>query len=315
MLARAPTGPRGCSSEAMRGNVRHRAVRRLIRPRRVEAQQILGPLTKEAAGKGCDLERSAESLGDWLGDARRHLAYRWTKGASGWTRTPITTEEHECSNPLMEPGARAGSESWIGEVGGDDVCAVPASDQAAVDLQADEWAKLWGVGEVYKELGITDEDICKLPLNDAALTYPAHTGDWVRQRCAQIDCVPARVATAAAGAAAACGRGAVGFVLIVLLPKQDGGVEAYLPLPRGCQGLAASEEHGNQTMGRAHFLPPHLRIYWNGRARAAWHGLFSAEAAAASGKHFAAVLLDLAEAFEHIRHRRLVEAAGSTSTQ
>ena len=102
---------------------------------------------------------------------------------------------------------------------------------------------------------------------------------------------------------------AISLVLIVLLPKDGGGfrpiglfptlirvwVRARSTVARDWEELTASPDlYGAKGMGAQ---------------RAAWTSTFSAEAAAANGQAYSAVLLDLVKAFELVDHRELALAA------
>ena len=102
---------------------------------------------------------------------------------------------------------------------------------------------------------------------------------------------------------------AISLVLIVLLPKEEGGyrpiglfptlirvwMRARAAVARDWEELTASpSQYGSKGMGAQ---------------RAAWTTAFSAETAMASGNDHAAVLLDLVKAFEMVNHSELVRAA------
>ena len=101
---------------------------------------------------------------------------------------------------------------------------------------------------------------------------------------------------------------AVRLILIVLLPKPDGGrhpIGLFHSLVRvwGRARSTWARRWEDQTAHRSHYGSA-----GRGAQRAAWITAFRAEAAGRSSRAFGQVLLDLAKAFELLGHRAIWEA-------
>ena len=106
----------------------------------------------------------------------------------------------------------------------------------------------------------------------------------------------------------------VGIVVVVLLPKADGGFRpiGLLPhLPRIWMRARRDEAKQWEVKSDRSFL-----YVGSGRGStvAAWKQSARAEVAAASGEQYAQVLLDLVKAFGRIPYRVLLREAVSLST-
>ena len=113
----------------------------------------------------------------------------------------------------------------------------PLCDQAAVDLEAERWAREWAVGADYPPLPFSEDDNLLLPpsltapiLREAALSFPASTGfgsESIGPRaCHHLSnaALIALVVILAACESADAWPYDLWFVLIVLLLKPDGGL-------------------------------------------------------------------------------------------
>ena len=195
----------------------------------------------------------------------------------------------------------------------------PLSDQAAVERDAKEWADLWRAGEEYSV--IFGDNIDPLPpltisdLKNAAMTFPNNTGlgsDNVSPRALMrlpAEALAELVDLLHQAEKLGSWTNALALVMIVMLPKDDGGkrpiglfptlirvwMRARAPIARKWEAKTARPElFGGRGMGAQ---------------RAAWIASFGAEAAAAGGNDHAASLLDLVKAFEMIPHKHIAAAA------
>ena len=123
------------------------------------------------------------------------LAYRWARGVGGWQASPIGDDALHHGIPdvddidddgrildqdeFITPSTRAEQEELV-----------PLADQAAVDMQANDWAELWQEDVEY-EHPLFDGNIESLgpllpwALQQAAMTFPAGTGlgaDYISPR-------------------------------------------------------------------------------------------------------------------------------------
>ena len=195
----------------------------------------------------------------------------------------------------------------------------PLWDQAAVDKEAEEWAALWQENCDYDIPW--PQDIPSLPpltaqkIRDAAKSFPPDTGvgvdniapraltrlsDEALQSLADILNALERHGTWTA---------AMGPILVVLLPKTDGGHRPIGLLPTSIRvWMRARAEHATEWEARN----DDGSIYGGkgkGAQRAAWIEAFRAETAAADGLDQAQALLDLTKAFEAVPHVKLLQAA------
>jgi hypothetical protein len=217
--------------------------------------------------------------------------------------------------------AEAGSVDPCSDVDSGAVVATPLAEQAAVELAADGWAQQWAMGDRYVQPVFDTVALTVLPLlavyamRAAALTFPAGTGlggDNVSPRAlarlsdealAALACI-----LAAAEALGAWGQ-AVSLVLIVLLPKPDGGLRPIGLFPTIIRLWMRARTVHARAWEAAHALPQLFGGAGMGAQRAAWTVAFRAEAAALSAQEHAVALLDLVKAFERVPHHLLAVAA------
>jgi len=113
---------------------------------------------------------------------------------------------------------------------------------------------------------------------------------------------------AAAEALGAWGQ-AVSLVLIVLLPKPDGGLRPIGLFPTIVRLWMRARTVQARAWEAAHAMPQLFGGAGMGAQRAAWTVAFRAEAAALTAQEHAVALLDLVKAFERVPHHLLAVAA------
>jgi len=252
-------------------------------------------------------------------------AYQWIRSASGWQKSPLGSEALNEQVPDEDddtPGhtivdVDRGPRIWMPLAERE---LVPLSGQADVDREGEGWADLWLEGGTYQAMCCPDvadalDPLWPDALRRSAMSFPIGTGkgaDNVAPRAF------ARLSDDALRALAAILRCAelVGgwprlflLVLIVLLPKSDGGrrpiglfVATIRIWARARADVARRWEAANARR----------TIYGGagmGAQRAAWLSGFRAETSAQSKLAFAQSLLDLVKAFEKVKHAILVDAA------
>lgn len=163
------------------------------------------------------------------------------RGQAGWTRSPLATQEllpyvpdeadvedacHQALDPAPDQGWR-----WTAR----QAVTGPLGEQQEVDAETDGWAKLWLAKDVLELPADWDDNRDALPtmtsgdLRRAALTFPADTGKGVdnvspRAFARLSDEVLHYLALVLMCAERLGGWPAVCcFIMVVLLPKPDGG--------------------------------------------------------------------------------------------
>ena len=99
------------------------------------------------------------------------------------------------------------------------------------------------------------------------------------------------------------------LVLIVLLPKPDGGRRPIGLFPSVVRVWMRARAHYAREWELANHRPCLYGGPSKGAQRASWQAAFAAEAAAQSNQHFAQSMLDLVKAFEMIPHKHIIAAA------
>ena len=258
------------------------------------------------------------------GNRLSRLAFRWVKGVAGWTSSTLDADRYDDAVPECAPGSKLdldGNTPVTAPAAKPSESCGPASDQAQVEATAQGWAKLWNSDSVYLQPDLAEADnevlqpLTGADIKLAASSFPSATGvgaDAISPRA--IARLPDQLLDELASLfmmAEDTGdwSAAISLVLIVLLPKDGGGfrpiglfptlirvwMRARSTVARDYEELTASPElYGAKGMGAQ---------------RAAWTTTFSAEAAAADGQAYSAVLLDLVKAFELVDHRELALAA------
>lgn len=266
-----------------------------------------------------------------LGRQPTKRAFLYVRGSTGWVKSPK-------GDPRYEDGCMAEEDTTGDQYEVDDLpcgmrrvwhpqhcCSaahVPLCDQAAVELEADAWGLQWDEGASYS----VQVDTTQLPapaalqvamVRRAATSFPAHTGlgadniapravarlsDRLLEWLIMIFHAAERLGTWPA---------ALRLVVIVLLPKPDGGrrpIGLFATLVRiwmRCRSnIARAWEAAND-------LPCFFGGVGRGAQRAAWMVAFNAESAARQHMFYAQSLLDLVKAFERLPHHLIVAAARS----
>ena len=301
-------------------------------------------LTRQAAEKGKNLESKAraERMTRWRNaigatsstphtKTPTRLAYRWLKGLTGWSKSPLGDEASnkvipEEPDEVDELGPGAGPEASRTYKGNADIqvrCGsarlTPLCDQAVVENECNGWVKLWLEGVETEKLDWDDipqlPDITPDELRLAAASFPRDTGlgsDNISPRALlrlSDEAMEALATLLSKMERTGTWTKELNLVLVVLLAKPDGGFRPIGLLPtiirvwmraRTAQirawenGTFSKELYGGKGMGAQ---------------RAAWVEAFSAEAAVLEQEEQAQALLDLTKAFELVDHSKLVQAA------
>ena len=258
-------------------------------------------------------------------------AYQWIRGLAGWTRSPVgdasLNEAVPCGDAAFDDDGGGAAGEGSHEDDHQDVLwsraqsdEVPLCDQADVEAEADQWAKLWQESGTYCCPFTPGEVQVLAPLaapaiRSAALSFPPHTGVG----CDNV--APRAVARLSDEALGALGRllmacelvgdwgHVVRLVLIVLLPKPDGGRRPIGLFPTTIRIWMRARSHLAKEFEARTRSPSIFGGAGMGAQRAAWQVAFQAEAAALRSEHYAQSLLDLVKAFEKVPHRRLAQAA------
>ena len=205
------------------------------------------------------------------------------------------------------PGDPAGSNTGMSS------SKVPLCNQAAVEHEANEWARLWEEGTEY--LGSFDHEQCTAPdplkihiVRKAAMSFPAGTGlggDNIAPRA--INRLSDQVLLCLATlfhAIEQAGRWptVMHLVLIVLLPKPDGGRRPIGLFPTRFRVWMRARVELARHWDSTHIFKDCYGGNGMRAQRAAWQAAFRSETAAHRGMSFAQSLLDLVKAFEKIPH-------------
>ena len=264
-------------------------------------------------------------------------AYRWVKGICGWTSSAVGPDVQSEAAFKEEPDdPDAYEDDWstsdnflrILKASKNSGTIAPAADQVTVEREAEEWAKWWQVQATYddpferlenREQADTDRnELAPLTVADirmAAKSFPIGTGvgvDNVSPRA--LDRLSDEAIEALISVLHACERtGKWGecnaLVMIVLLPKADGGVRPIGLLPttvrvwmRARVGVARRWEEKNAD-------PCFFGGKGMGAQKAAWKVAYRAEVANTVADEHVQALLDMTKAFETIPHAKLVHTA------
>ena len=282
-------------------------------------------LAKTADDKGKKVETKVRSerakhwrqiIGGRVHDQPKKAAYRWIKGGSAPPAVPLVSPT---SNDDVPEADAAACGPRIIQFNGSS-SKIPAAQQTMVDMEAEKWAKLWQEGQAY-HVNIPDEE-CKFSnevLADAivaaAQSFPADTGvgmDNIAPRAiARLsdDAIQALAHLLTQLEKLGSWTSVLDLVLIVLLPKADGGLRPIGLLPT----VIRVWSRARAVISRAwEAETAHPSLYGSagmGAQRAAWLEAFRAEAACLAQEEHAQALLDLSKAFETVRHDILIDAA------
>jgi len=255
------------------------------------------------------------------------LAYSWVRGSAGWQQSPIGRQSQEDAVPDEAWDDETPDAGIIDSSLHDRVWRRPAddgravlSDQADIEAEADTWAGLWEESEPYGVscLPPLDEPLRPLlpaALRQSAMTFAAHTGmgadNFAPRAVARLSDSLIMALCSILTAAELLGGWPrrLWLVLIVLLPKTDGGRRPIGLFP----GLIRIWSRARRMVARS-WEAAQARPYLyggecKGAQRAAWQAAFKAETAALRTRSYAESLLDLVKAFEKVPHGLLVLAA------
>ena len=258
-------------------------------------------------------------------------AYRWIRGLTGWSRSPVGLakcneevpagdvpfDDETFSRDTLEQSTKNRDFGAPNKYYSTDY---PLCDQADIEREADQWASLWKVNTRYS-CDFPTHELSRLDvlyahtIRRAALTFPIATGVG----CDNI--APRAIARLSDETLDALGRlllaceivgewGAiVELVLIVLLPKPDGGRRPIGLFPTIIRVWMRARSDLAKSFEASTYRPSIFGGAGMGSQRAAWQVAFQAEAAALKSEHYGQSLLDLVKAFEKIPHHKVVAAA------
>ena len=192
------------------------------------------------------------------------------------------------------------------------IVAVPLDKQQTVDLEADEWSSIWQAVKVQhqpvwpKEMEIHPPPLALPVIKDACSTFAAEVGlgwDKLHPR-ALLRCSDSVLLLLIQVflMAESVGRWfpQVGVVLVVLIPKHDGGRRPIGLFP----GLIRIWMRARMPILQKWVEQHERRYFYGGPARgadvAAWRQAYLAELAKAKRKDYAASFLDLVKAFDTV---------------
>ncbi len=260
-------------------------------------------------------------------------AFHFVRGVTGWTKSPLGLQPAE-----IDEGAAPDDIDGLTQVDADDSQGpqerswhpklastidasghLPLHDQGAVDQEAGQWAALWREGQEYRGV-FHDGDIgppialILQVLRLAIRSFPITTGlgaDNIAPRALDrlSDEVLDRLCILLLAAEAFGDWPTImRLILIVLLPKADGGRRPIGLFPTIVRVWMRSRAEVTRRWEAAHHLPNVYGGRGMGAQRAAWQSAFHAELAAADQLAFAQAMLDLVKAFEKVPHEHLIQA-------
>ena len=258
----------------------------------------------------------------------RSAAFRWVRDYAGWKHSPLGKQSLHDGIPAEQFGDKQDDPIICPEdrllieyTDRDPEALVPLSEQAAVDAECAKWATLWKEDLSYNapDFGQLGEEPLQLlstwAIKQAAATFPAGTGLGADNISPRAIC---RLSDAAVSALAhlyarieALGEWTAMFnlVLIVLLPKLDGGLRPIGLFPTIIRLWMRTRVCIARAWENAHALPSVYGGVAMGAYRAAWNENFAAEFAANAKADHLQALVDLVKCFETVPHAELVEAA------
>ena len=263
--------------------------------------------------------------------APTRAAYRWTRGTIGWTPSAIGKQEDNDEVPEIDDveGAQdAFDDTLVANVSSPVLhsrvlrgSCIPLSDQAAVQKESDSWASLSQVDQPYTaEFGnqVDSQFIQRLApwaLTLAARSFPVATGlgaDNAAPRAfARLSDEAMLALCTLFSLCEVSGTWAevIQLVLIVLLPKADGGLRPIGLFPTVVRIWMRARVTIARVWEAQNALPSIYGGAGMGAQRAAWEAAFIAELAALRDLVHVDSLLDLVKAFETVPHQELIDAA------
>jgi hypothetical protein len=266
---------------------------------------------------------ATQAFATWLqegsasGLKRQHLL---TRTATGWIPAKVDAEEVNSNEDPDELDGLSAAE-LAAVKGVPDGVPTPLGAQQTANAERTVWGSEWGAGEDYLEPTWTVEDSLFPPplllaeFRAALATFPCGTGlGWDDLHPRALLRLADRDLLVLINLIARCERegrwpDAVQLVVVVLLPKLDGGFRTIGLLPllprvwmRARRSIAKMWEKENSR-------PYPYAGEARGATVAAWKQAARAELAATLGTDYGQVLLDLVKAFERIPHHVLVREA------
>ena len=251
-------------------------------------------------------------------------AYTWSRGGAGWVHSPVGPEWRNDDVTSVGDTEHDDLEAYIPAANAESQCdgeaRAPLHDQAQVEAEADGWAKQWNEGGQY-DLVIDPtsspqlEPLLPWAIRRAALLFPSDTGvgcDNISPRAfARLSDEALQALARLYTAFELVGDWAsiINLVLIVLLPKSDGGLRPIGLFPTIIRIWMRARSDAARAWEATHARPYFFGGQGRGAQRAAWQVAFRAEASALVGTHYAQSLLDLVKAFERVPHDLLARAA------
>jgi hypothetical protein len=251
------------------------------------------------------------------------LAYRWVRGLVAWHHSPIGAAEDNDGIPDEGEDGDIDLATCL-QPNAPDATLTPMADQVVVERQANEWAVIWREGKEADQPNWPDDEGMKahqletlLPwaIDAAAKTFPVATGLGADNISPRALC---RLSGEALLALAVlfrmfenCGHWGevIDLVLIVLLPKADGGFRPIGLFPTIVRVWMRARIWVARAWEAANAHPCLFGGPKMGAQRASWQAAFVSEMAAIAKMDHAQALLDLVKAFETIPHHLVVEAA------
>ncbi len=251
-------------------------------------------------------------------------AYRWVKGVCGWEQSPLgCTSNNEGIPESPDEDADTFDEQMSFQLDTTTNAVVPLSDQASVEVERQKWEPLWQVGEEYPELEFPDDPenqhqlqaLMPWAIRRAADSFPMGTGlgaDNIAPRAINRlseDAILALCALLMAFERAGSWVQVLNLVLIVLLPKAEGGLRPIGLFPTTVRLWMRTRISVARAWETVNALPSIFGGPSMGAQRASWEAAFTAELAAMQKMVHLQALYDLVKAFETVAHHILLKFA------
>ena len=247
--------------------------------------------------------------------------HRMSRISTGWIASPLKTIhfEDEDSEEFLDGTEECVEGSWTS---GDKVETVPLDLQPAVDLEASSWSTVWPAGVASEGpmwpacMGAPLPDLAIQRFRSACMSFPAKVGlGWDKMHPRAIarfsDLVIAYfIRLMVLAESLGHWHGFIGVIMIVLIPKADGGRRPIGLFPSviciwmRCRldvAQAWVSEHDREYM----YAGPS-----KGAEVASWRQSLLGEAAQSFHLNYVSTLLDLIKAFDCVPFDCLAECAG-----